>query len=67
MDVQPIRTEADYEAALAEIERLFDAALNTPENDQFDMLTTLVEAYEAQHYPIPEPDPVEAINQVLSR
>lgn len=44
MDIRPIRTEADYEAALAEIERLFDAAPGTPEGDYLDVLTTLVEA-----------------------
>ena len=44
MEIRPIRTEADYEAALAEIERLFDAAPNTPESDRLDVLTTLVEA-----------------------
>lgn len=65
MDVQPIRTEEDYEAALAEIERLFDAAPNTSESDRLDVLTTLVEAYEAQHYHIPEPDPVEAIKYYM--
>jgi HTH-type transcriptional regulator/antitoxin HigA len=66
MDSRPIRTEADYEAALAEIERLFDAAPATPEGDRLDMIVTLVEACEAQHYPIPEPDPVEAIKYTVS-
>ena len=61
MEIRPIRTEADYEDSLAEIERLFDAAPGTPEGDYLDVLTTLVEAYEAQHHTIPEPDPVEAI------
>ena len=65
MDIRPIRTEVDYEAALAEIERLFDAAPSTPDGDHLDVLTTLVEAYEAQHYPIPEPDPVEAIKYTM--
>ncbi len=65
MEIRPVRTEADYEAALAEIERLFGAAPNTPEGDRLDVLTTLVEAYEAQHYPIPEPDPVEAIKYFM--
>ena len=65
MDVHAIRTEADYDAALAEIERLFDAAPNTAENDRLDVFTTLVEAYEAHHYPIPEPDPVEAIKYYM--
>lgn len=65
MEIRPIRTEADYERALAEIERLFDAAPNTPESDRLDVLTTLVEAYEMHHYPIPEPDPVEAIKYYM--
>jgi len=65
MEIRPIRTEADYEAALAEIERLFDAAPDTAENDRLDVFTTLVEAYEAHHYPIPEPDPVEAIKYYM--
>jgi len=57
----PIRTEADYRAALDEIERLFDAEPNTPECDLLEVLTTLVETYEQQHYPIAPPDPIEAI------
>jgi len=61
MDIRPIKTEAEYQAALAEIERLFDAALHTPEGDRLDVLTILVEAYEEQHYSIPLPDPIEAI------
>jgi HTH-type transcriptional regulator / antitoxin HigA len=61
MDIHPIRTEADYEAALAEIERLFDATPNTSEGDRLEVLSTLVEAYEEQHYSIPAPDPIEAI------
>jgi len=65
MDIRPIRTEKDYEAALAEIERLFDAAPNTPDGDRLEVLLTLVEAYEAQHYPIPAPDPIEAIKYYM--
>lgn len=61
MDIHPIRTEADYEAVLADIERLFDAAPHTPEGDRLEVLATLVEAYEEQHYSIPDPDPIEAI------
>jgi HTH-type transcriptional regulator/antitoxin HigA len=49
MDIRPIHTEAEYEAALAEIERLFDAAPHTPEGDRLKVLATLVEAYEEQH------------------
>ena len=65
MDIQPIKTEEDYEAALAEIERLFDAVPNTPEGDRLEVLTTLVEAYEDKHYSIPIPDPIEAIEYYL--
>jgi HTH-type transcriptional regulator / antitoxin HigA len=65
LEVQPIRTESDYEAVLADSGRLFDAAPNTPESDRLDALTTLVEAYEAHHYPIAEPYPVEAIKYYM--
>ncbi|MCI0694939.1 transcriptional regulator [candidate division KSB1 bacterium] len=65
MDVRPIKTEADYQAALEEIERLFDAVPGTPDGDHLEVLTTLVEAYEEQHHPIPFPDPIEAINYHL--
>jgi HTH-type transcriptional regulator / antitoxin HigA len=61
IDVKPIKTESDYEDSLAEIERLFDARPGTLEADRLEILTTLVEAYENQHYAIPLPDPVEAI------
>jgi HTH-type transcriptional regulator / antitoxin HigA len=61
MEIRPIRTETDYQAALKEIEMLFDASPNTPEYDRLDILSTLVEAYEKVHYPIEAPDPIEAI------
>jgi HTH-type transcriptional regulator/antitoxin HigA len=61
MGIKPIKTESDYNEALAEIERLMGAELNTSEGDKLDVLTTLVEAYEEKHYPIDPPDPIEAI------
>ena len=61
MDIRPIKTETDYQAALNEIEQLFEAAPGTPEGDRLDVLTTLVETYEDQHYSLPLPDPIEAI------
>ncbi|MCX5823427.1 MAG: hypothetical protein NTY86_07975, partial [Deltaproteobacteria bacterium] len=61
MEIKPIKTETDYQAALKEIERLFAAVPDTPEGDLLEVLTTLVEAYEEQHYRIPLPDPIEAI------
>lgn len=60
-DVKPVRTADDYEAALAEMERLWGAPGGTPEGDRLDVLATLVDAYEAQHFPMDAPDPVEAI------
>jgi HTH-type transcriptional regulator/antitoxin HigA len=61
MEIKPIKTEDDYMATLSEVERLFDAAPDTPEGDRLEVLTTLLEAYEKAHYSIPSPDPVEAI------
>jgi len=60
-NLKPIRTEADYEVALAEIERLWGAPAGTPEGDRLDILATLVDAYENEHYPMDPPDPIEAI------
>ncbi len=61
MDIKPIRTEEDYEAALKDVEKLWGAQPGTPDGDRFEVLFTLVEAYEDQHYPILPPDPIEAI------
>lgn len=60
-DLKPIRTEADYEEALTEVERLWGAKIGTPEGDRLDILATLIDAYEATHYPLDPPDPIEAI------
>ena len=61
MDIAPIRTKRDCRRALKEIEALMDARRGTPEGDRLDVLATLVEAWEAKHYPIDLPDPVAAI------
>lgn len=61
MEIKPIRTEADYEATLKEIEQLWGSNYGSPDGDKLDVLVTLVEAYEEAHYPIPPPDPIEAI------
>ena len=60
-ELRPIRSEADYEAALKEAERLWGAKSGTPDGDRLDVLATLIEVYEAKHYPMDPPDPVEAI------
>ena len=61
MNIRPIKTEADYDAALARINELMDAAPDTAEGDELDILVALVEVYEDRHHPISPPDPVEAI------
>jgi len=61
MDIRPIKNEADYEAALEEIDRLMGADPDTPQGDRLDVLTTLVEAWEEKHHPIEDPDPIDAI------
>ena len=58
MDIRPVNTEADYRAALKEIESLMMAKADSPEGEKLDILTTLVEAYESRHYPIDMPDPI---------
>ena len=60
-DVRPIRTEEDYEAALEDVAALWGSATGTPEGDRLDVLATLIDAYEARHYPMDPPDPIEAI------
>ena len=65
MELKPIRTKAEYKAALREIEVLFDAPDKTPEADRLEVLAMLVEKYEAQHYPIPAPDPIDFLNYAI--
>ncbi|HEY5048038.1 MAG TPA: helix-turn-helix domain-containing protein [Rhizomicrobium sp.] len=60
-NLRPIRTGSDYEGSIREIERLWGARRGTPEGDRLDILATLVDAWEAAHYPMDPPDPVEAI------
>lgn len=63
MEVGPIRTDADYKAALATVSRLvdLDPERGTPDGDLLEVLSLLVEAYEDEHYPIAPPSPIEAI------
>jgi HTH-type transcriptional regulator/antitoxin HigA len=66
-DIRPIRTEEDYSWALAEVEQYFDQEPEpgTPESDRFEVLTTLIEAYEEKHWPIEAPDPVDMIRYAI--
>ena len=58
---RPIRTEAEYAAAIAEVRRLWDAEANTPDGDRLDLLLVLVSAYEDERVQIDPPDPIDAI------
>lgn len=61
MNINPIRTKADYRAALKDVDTLMGAKVNTAEGERLDVLVTLIEAYERKHFPLELPDPVEAI------
>ena len=61
MEIKPIRSHADHERALLEIQRLWGAKEGTAEGDRLDVLVTLVDAYENEHFPMDPPDPIEAI------
>lgn len=61
MEIRPIKTENDYNVAIQRIEKLWGANKNSPNGDELDLLTTIVEAYEIKHFPILPPDPVDAI------
>jgi len=66
MEIKPIRSEADYQATLKEVERLMESQPGTPNGDRMDVLVTLVEAYESKHFPIPEPDdPVQVLEYYM--
>jgi HTH-type transcriptional regulator/antitoxin HigA len=61
MEIEPIKSKRDCRRALKEIEGLMHAKRNTPAGDRLDVLVALVEAWEARHYPLDLPDPIEAI------
>jgi HTH-type transcriptional regulator/antitoxin HigA len=67
MDIRPIKSEADYEWALAEVSRYFDdqPEPGSPDGDRFDVLATLVEAYENAHFPLPDVDPVDILKAYM--
>ena len=67
MQIQPIKTDADYRAALSRVEKLMDAAPGSDEEGVLDALATLVEAYEAKHFPIPDAHPLEAIRFAMEQ
>lgn len=67
MDIHPIKSRRDYQRALKEIEGLMNAKRNAPEGDRLDVLVTLVEAWEAKHYPLDLPDAVAAIKHHMDQ
>lgn len=69
MDIRPLRTEADYDAALQEIAKYFDnqPQPGTPEGDRFDLLALVIGDYEDKHYPIEAPEPIDAIKMTMQR
>lgn len=67
MNIKPIKTDADYRTALIEVESLMMAEANSAEGEKLDVLVTLIEAYEAKHFVMDLPDPVEAIKFEMER
>ena len=67
MDIKPIKSDSDYRSALVEVEGLRRSGPDTPEGEKLDVMITLIEAYEAKHFPMELPDPVEAIKFEMQR
>ncbi len=65
MELRPIRTKREHAAALKEVEALWDAAAGSPEADRLAVLVILIENYEREHFPIPNPDPIEFLDHVM--
>src|SRR5690554_6554500 len=61
MNLRPIKNEKDYRNSLERLEVIFDAAVDTKEGDEAEILSLMIENYENEHYPIDAPDPIEAI------
>jgi HTH-type transcriptional regulator / antitoxin HigA len=61
MEIRVIKTEMDYQQALKRLEVIFDAPIDSPEGDEAEIISLLIEKYEEEHYPIDSPDPIEAI------
>jgi len=61
MDIKAIKSKEDYDRALARLKTIFHAEIDTPEGDEAEVLSILIEKYEDDNYPIGMPDPIEAI------
>ena len=67
MELKPIRTKRDYEAALKQAEAWWDAPAGSPKAERLDVLVLLIEDYEARHFPIDPPDPVEFLQFIMEQ
>jgi HTH-type transcriptional regulator/antitoxin HigA len=67
MELKPIKSKRDYQAALKLVEALWDAREGSAEADRLDVLTLLIQDYEAKHYPIPDPDPIDFLHGVMEQ
>ena len=67
MNIKPVRTKREYNEALKSVEGLMNAKTGTPEGDMLDVLVTLIQAYEAKHFPMMPPDPIESIKFVMEQ
>ncbi len=65
MELRPIRSKREHQAALKEAEALWDAPEGSPEADRLEVLTLLIEAYEREHFPIEEPDPIDFLQHIM--
>ncbi len=65
MDIKPLQTEQDYQAALSEIEQLWQAEAGSMQADKLEVLSLLVEVYEQKHCPIAAPDPIEFLQYIM--
>lgn len=65
MELKPIRTKKDYQAALDEAAHLWDAPARSPAAERLDVLALLIEDFERRHYPVSAPDPIEFLQHVM--
>jgi len=65
MELRPIRSKREHQAALKEAEALWSAPEGSPEADRLEVLTLLIEAYEREHFPIEDPDPIDFLQHVM--
>ena len=65
MELRPIRSKREHHTALKEAEALWNAPEGSPAADRLEVLTLLIEAYEREHFSIPDPDPIDFLQHVM--